>query len=102
MTVSVSVMYANTEGSTFDYDYFMSKHMKIVEEHWGAQIESSTAIRGLSGGPKTPPGFHLVVTMYFKDQDAMKAALANSKEVMADVPNYTNVRPAMLIGEVLG
>jgi hypothetical protein len=48
-----------------------------------------------------PPAYHAVATIVFADQAAMKSALRASGPVNADVPNFTNVRPQVLIGEVI-
>jgi hypothetical protein len=49
-----------------------------------------------------PPAFHAIATMVFADADAMKAAMAAAGPVMADIANFTNVEPQILIGDVLG
>ena len=67
----------------------------------GAHIEGISASKGLAGGPDTPPDFHAVATLTFKDMDTLQAALAVADPVLADIPNFTNSQPQMLIGEVL-
>jgi hypothetical protein len=39
--------------------------------------------------------------MVFADQAAMDAAMAKLGPVQADIPNFTDVRPEILIGEVI-
>jgi uncharacterized protein (TIGR02118 family) len=101
MSISVQILYPRGEGTTFDYDYFVNSHMKLVSKHWGAFMEGSSVVRGLSGGPDTPPAWYLTATLRFADMDAMQKALADSDAVNADVPNYTNTKPSLLIGEVI-
>jgi hypothetical protein len=76
--------------------------MDLVAEHMGPHISSAQASKGLGGGgPAVPPPFHAIATIVFPTQDAMDAAMSASGPVMSDVPNFTNVRPMVMIGEVL-
>ncbi|MBE1285795.1 MAG: EthD family reductase [Rhodobacteraceae bacterium] len=102
MAVSLQVIYPIGDDTHFDYDYYADTHMKLVGEHMGPHLQSTLVTKGLAGGPDTPPGSYAIATMVFADQDAMNAAMGNSAPVLADIPNFTNVRPAMLIGEVIG
>ena len=102
MPVSLQVVYPITQGSNFDYDYYLSTHMALVGEHMGEHMESTVVTKGLAGGPNTPPLIHAIATMVFKDQAAMDAAMANSGPVVADIRNLYSAQPTMLIGEVVG
>ena len=103
MPVSMQVIYPVSEGSSFDHAYYASKHMELVSEHMGAHIQNTVVTKGLAGGaPEAPAPFHAIATIVFADQSAMDAALAASAPVMADLPNFTNVRPQVLVGEVIG
>jgi uncharacterized protein (TIGR02118 family) len=102
MSVTLQVLYPISNGSTFDFDYYTATHFPLVGEHMGPHIEAISASKGLAGGPDTPPAFHAVATLTFADMDKMQAALAVAGPVLADIPNFTNSAPQMLIGEVLG
>ncbi|MBV1865517.1 MAG: EthD family reductase [Rhodobacteraceae bacterium] len=102
MTISLQVLYPTENDTTFDHDYYASKHMPIVGEHMGQHIATTQIIKGLAGGPDTPPGFHTIATMTFVDQAALDSALATSGPVLADIPNFFSGQPQMLIGEVKG
>ncbi len=102
MAVTLQVIYPATDGTTFDYEYYATTHMALVGEHMGDKIDSTVVVKGIAGGPDTPPGFHAVATIVFKDQKTLGAALKNSGPLMADIPNFTNTRPDVLIGEVIG
>ena len=56
--------------------------------------------KGNAGGPVTPPGYHAIATILFADQATMDAALPKLGPAIEDIPNFTNVQPEMLIGEV--
>ena len=47
MAVSVQVLYPVGEGTTFDYDYYLSQHMAIVGDAIGEHIESTLVTKGL-------------------------------------------------------
>ena len=102
MAVSLQVLYPTENETTFDHDYYTSKHMAIVGEHMGPHIDNTLVIKGLAGGPDTPPGFHAIATMTFKDQAALDSALAAAEPALADIPNFYNGQPQMLVGEVKG
>lgn len=102
MAVTLQVMYPTTEGTKFDFEYYLGTHMKLVAEHIGPFLQSTLVTRGLAGGPDTPPGLYAVATMVFADQQKMDAAMAVSGPVLADIPNFTDTKPQMLVGEVVG
>lgn len=98
----MQVLYPVGNDTTFDYDYYATKHMEIVGANMGPHIDKVVVTKGLAGGPDTPPAFHAVATIVCKDQAALDALLAASAPVMADIPNFTNVQPQLLLGEVIG
>lgn len=101
MTVSLQVIYPIEDDTHFDDDYYLGTHMPLVGEHMGGHIEQVLVTKGIAGGPNTPPGSYAVATMTFADNDALNAAMAASGPVLADLPNFTNSRAQMLIGEVV-
>lgn len=101
MPVSMQVVYPIGDDTHFDYDYYLSTHMELVGKHFGPHMKSAQATKGLAGGPDVPPPFYAIATLVFEDQDAMNAAMKNGAPVIGDIPNFTNVQPQMLIGEVV-
>lgn len=102
MALSLQVIYPITDGTHFDMDYYLGTHMPLVGVHMGPHIAQTLVTKGLAGGPDTPPGIFAVATMTFADQAAMDAAMKASGPVLADIPNFTDSKPQMLIGEVVG
>lgn len=100
MAASVQVIYPISDGTHFDHDYYATTHMALVKEHWGPHIASTLVTKGLAGGPDTPPAYHAIASFTFTDQDAMGAAMQASGPLLADIPNFTNVQPDMLVGDV--
>ena len=102
MPLSLQVIYPITDETHFDYDYYLGTHMPMVGEHMGAHIDNVLVTKGLAGGPDVPPPFYAVATMTFADRDALDAAMAAAPPVIADIANFTNTQPQMLVGEVVG
>ena len=102
MAATLQVIYPVREDTSFDYDYYTTTHMALVGQHMGPHIESTVVTKGLAGGPDTPSPVYAVATILFKDQAALGAAMQAAGPVVADIPNFTNTRPDMVIGEVIG
>jgi uncharacterized protein (TIGR02118 family) len=98
----VSVIYPKTETSTFDHDYYMQKHMKLVDRLWGAHgLASAKVLRG-TGSLGGAPVYELITLLEFPSQDAwLKAAGAHADEIMEDVPHFTNIRPIVQFNDVV-
>ncbi|SNT11334.1 EthD family reductase [Antarctobacter heliothermus] len=102
MSASVQVLYPATDGTHFDYDYYVNTHLKMVGEVWGELLDRTVVIKGLAGGPDTPPGFHAIATLVFNDGDALQEGMGKAGPLLEDIPNFTNTQPQMLVGEVIG
>ena len=100
MSVSVQVLYPATEGTQFDVGYYFNEHTAILNRHMGSYLERTLVTRGVPGGDGMPPPYHAIATLVFADEAARAAALAASGPVLADLPNFTDARPQMLMGEV--
>ncbi|MGY9049049.1 hypothetical protein P775_20280 [Puniceibacterium antarcticum] len=101
MSISLQVLYPTTNGTHFDYDYYLESHMPMVATHMGAYISQTLVTKGLAGGPDTPAAHYAIATMVFADQVAMDAAMENAGPVLEDIVNFTDTTPQMLIGEVV-
>lgn len=101
MTTSMQVIYPIVEDTHFDMDYYLATHMPLVGKHMGAFIQSKLVTKGLSGPGGTDPAYYAVATMVFADDAAFQGAMKVAGPVMADVPNFTNVQPQVLIGAVI-
>ncbi|KWF84316.1 ethyl tert-butyl ether degradation protein EthD [Burkholderia cepacia] len=88
------VSYPTTEGSTFDVDYYISKHIPLARAAWSEfGLQSADILFPFSG----PQPFAGMVILKFSDQAAITAALTSAKtdEVVGDVPNFTNIAPTI-------
>ena len=100
MALSIQVLYPVGDDTHFDMEYYLAKHMPLVGECSGEHLESTQVTKGVAGGPDQPPAFYAIATMTFADKAAMDAAMPKMGPALADIPNYTNTTPQMLIGEV--
>ena len=102
--IRVSVIYANETGKKFDHDYYKNKHMRLV----GERLKDAGLIRyevdmGIAGGaPGAPAPFISVGHLYFHSlSDFQKGMGAHGKELLADIPNYTNIQPQIQISRIV-
>lgn len=102
MSISLQVLYPVGADTNFDHDHYSTTHIPLVGEHMGSHIESTSISKGIAGGPDVPAGFYVVATMIFAAMENLQAALEVAGPVLSDIPNFTNVEPQMLIGDVIG
>ena len=103
MPVTLQVMYPKVDGTKFDMDYYLATHLPMVGEHMGPHISSTLVTKGVGGpAPGAPAGYYAVASIIFADQAAMDAAMAVAGPVVADIANFTDTEPQMLVGEVIG
>ncbi len=102
--IRVTVLYPHKDGAKFDHEYYARKHMPMV----GERLKPYGLVRyevdkGLAGGaPGAPAPFVAACHLFFDAAaDFRKGIGAHGKEIMADVPNYTNVTPQMQISEIV-
>lgn len=98
----VLVAYPGGEGKTFDRDYYLENHMKLIRDRLGEALKGSMVEYGVAGAaPGSDAPFMTVATMYFQDVDSFGAAFGpNVPDFMADIPNFTNSEPVIQISEI--
>jgi uncharacterized protein (TIGR02118 family) len=95
----VTVLYPNKEGSQFDFDYYMKKHIPWVAGLVGKSIEVR---RGLSSATGGPAPFTCLATIQVNTIDEFQAVFGkHGAEIMADIPNYTNIEPFVQFDEIV-
>lgn len=100
--IIVSVLYPSGVGSKFDMDYYLQRHIPMVQRRLGAPLKRVAVERGLAGGaPGAPPPYLAAAHLYFESVEAFQSAFApHAEPILSDVPNYTNTTPLIQIGEV--
>lgn len=100
--IKVSVMYPNTPGARFDHEYYRTKHMPMVKSKMGGSLKSYTVDKGVAGGAPGAPATYIAMGHLFCDsaEAFQKGFGPHAKEIMGDIPNYTDQTPVIQISEV--
>jgi uncharacterized protein (TIGR02118 family) len=100
--IKVTVLYPSDKGSKFDIEYYCNKHMPMVQQKLGAACKRIAVEKGLEGAtPGSKPAFVAMGHIYCDSVDAFRAAFGpHAKEIMGDIPNYTDIQPSIQISEV--
>lgn len=100
--IKVSVLYPNTEGSKFDMNYYLHSHTPMLQQKLGGALKSVAIEEGVAGGtPGSRPTYRVLCHLGFDSVDAFQKAFGpHAKDIMGDIPNYTDVQPVIQIGEV--
>lgn len=101
--IKVSVMYPYSVGSRFDHAYYQDRHMPMLKEKMGESCLRYSIDRGVAGAtPGSDPVFVAMCHIYCASVEAFNKGFGpHVKAIMADVPNYTDIRPQMQISEVV-
>jgi len=98
----VSIAYPNKESARFDFDYFAQKHIPLVTGHLAANAVKSEVRKGLSSPDGSPAAFTCMANIWIRSLEEFRGVMAeHGREIMADVPNYTDIEPILQIDEVL-
>lgn len=99
---SLSVVYPRTDGATFDYDYYRTKHMSVVAEKWAsAGLIGGEALLGQAAADGSESPYLAIGILHFDSADSLRAALdgEHGSEVIADIRKFTNVQPVIQVNE---
>lgn len=112
--IKVSVLYPhNPAGFRFDHDYYRTQHVPMVVARLRAGAPHAAACRAFSidkgiggggggGGPGVPAPFVAIAHFHADSVEAFMTAFGpHAQEIIADVPNYTDITPVMQISEVV-
>ncbi len=100
--IKVSVFYPNSEGSQFDMDYYCNQHIPMVQQTLGDACKKAAVDAGIGGiAPGAPAAYVAMAHLYFDSVEAFQAAFGpHAEEIMADIPNYTDIEPIIQVSEV--
>ena len=95
----VTVAYPNKADAKFDFDYYMKKHIPFVAGLVGKNIEVG---RGISSATGSPAAFVCVAAVPIDSVAKFQAIFSqHGPEILADIPNYTNIEPIIQFDEIL-
>ena len=100
--IKVSVFYPNNEGCKFDMDYYCNSHIPMVQEKLGPALKKVSMEQGM-GRPESGSRaiYTVMIHLLFDSVDAFQGAFGpHAEAIMEDIPNYTDIEPAIQISEV--
>jgi uncharacterized protein (TIGR02118 family) len=93
----MTILYPKTDDATFDMEYYTSTHMPMLAKAMGDGCQGWGAA-SVTSDNHIAMGWLVVDTM-----DTFNAGMAaKGDEIRADVANYTNQQPEIILGEVTG
>ena len=98
--IKVSVMYPSGAGSRFDMDYYVTRHMRLVQDELGGALKGIAVDRGLDA-PDSPAPYVAIGHLYFESLDAYREAFEpKAGAILGDTPNYTGIQPVVQVSAV--
>lgn len=100
--IKVTVVYPNSSGSHFDIRYYCNTHIPLVQRLVGPALKGVAVEQGIAGAaPGSTAPYLAIGQLQFDSVEAFQSAFGpHAKEIMSDVPNYTNIQPVIQISEV--
>ena len=101
--IKVTVMYPNTPGARFDHAYYRDKHMPLVQARMGNSCKHYSVDKGLAGGaPGAAAPYVAMCHIFCESLEAFQGGFGpHEREIMADIPKYTDLSPVIQISEVV-
>ena len=102
--IKVSVLYPYEEGEVFDYKYWNTAHLSLIQELLGPMgLVKGEMEKGVSGtDPNSSPPFIAIAHLFFNSTEEVHEAFAkHAQTIIADIPNYTNIKPVFQISKIL-
>jgi uncharacterized protein (TIGR02118 family) len=101
--IKVSVMYPHRPAARFDHSYYRDRHLPLVKSRMGERCKFYTIDKGLAGASADAPPAYLAMCHIFCDSvEAFQQGMGpHMDEIMADIPNYTDVAPVIQVSEVV-
>ncbi|MEO0504734.1 MAG: EthD family reductase [Bacteroidota bacterium] len=100
--IKVAIMYPKGDDSTFDMEYYTGKHMPMAAELFGDALKAMVIDNCLGGGaPDSAPAYMAVGYFYFPNMATFQKEMGkHSPTLRSDVPNYTNVKPVVMVSKI--
>lgn len=95
---TITVVYP--QGAKFNMDYYMATHMPLVQKRWSQYGLKSWKV--LKFGEDTP--YCVQATLEFDSIESFQTAASSeeAKEVLGDIPNFSDKEPVIMPGEIVG
>lgn len=100
--IKLCVMYPALEGARFDFDYYRNVHIPKVCALLGDACKGVSIEQGMCGSnSQTPAAYVAMVGLLFASDGDFEAAFGPvAGEIMADLPNFTDMEPLVQINAI--
>ena len=100
--IKFSVLYPNAQGKIFDINYYLNTHIPLVAKLLGNAIKGASVEEGIAGIiPNSNAPFAAMGNLYFDSLESFQNSFGpNASEILADLPNFTNIEPVVQISTV--
>jgi len=102
--IKVSFFYPNKENAKFDHDYFVNKHMPFgIEKQKPLGLLRFDIDKGVASGvPGVQAPYVAIGHLFFDSIEKFQNSMEKvGGELIADLPNFTDIEPVVQISEVL-
>lgn len=98
--ITVSVLYP--AGGSFDFNYYMSRHIPMVRQLLGPALKEVLVEKGVSGGaPGAPLTYQVLCHLRFESVESFQQAFApHAAAIQNDIANYTSAQPVIQLSEI--
>ncbi|OWY38091.1 ethyl tert-butyl ether degradation protein EthD [Xenophilus sp. AP218F] len=99
----VTIVYPYQAGASFDFDYYLQRHIPLARRLLGSALKGVQVERGLAGlEPDSAAAALAVCQLRFESLAAFRQAFAPAAEaIRADIPRYSSVMPRFQFSELL-
>lgn len=98
----ITVMYPNTPGVTFDFDYYRDHHATLIERLYGEGIAKIELRRGIATQDSSPVPYVAIINIWIGSQKVFdEAGAKHGATLIDDVKNFTNSMPTIQIDEIV-
>ena len=97
MPATTTVAYPSA--GKFDLDYYLKTHMPLVQKHWESQGLKSWKVVQVEDAE-----YNIVATLEWGSLEEFQKAAGGEAagEIFGDIPNFTDQKPILLTGKVVG
>lgn len=101
--IKLSILFPGGEDDLFDMDYYMTRHIPLVEKLLSKSLKRLTVEKGIAGGaPGSMAPYLAVAGLYFETMEAVRNSFEPcAGQIMEDLANFTDSRPLLQVSEVI-
>lgn len=98
----ISIAYPKKDDGTFDFDYYMKKHIPMVGGYLGTNVDRAEVRKGVASPDGSAASFVCMANIWIKSVEELQATLSeHGGEIMGDIHNFTNIQPIIQVDEVV-